>query len=249
MKTYKDFIANYIIRIPELQRDYVQGSGKDPKKAKKRDRFIKSLLKALKEGSQIDLDFIYGSSNTSIIKKRREGENSQNSNSAVSEDILKTYFVPIDGQQRLTTLALLGWILSRMSGYDKKEDFNGVREMVYSVRTSTETFVMHLLRCPMPDLDKDAPKISTWLKTVPDWFAKSWETDPSIAAMLDILDVLHEKLTEDSASIPEMARNFFEEPLINFEDLDMEEYNLTEDLYVKMNARGKHLTDFENWKA
>lgn len=249
MKTYKDFIANYIIRIPELQRDYVQGSGKDPKKAKKRDRFIKSLLKALKEGSQIDLDFIYGSSNTSTIKKRKIGEFPQNGNSDESEEILITYFVPIDGQQRLTTLALLGWLLSRMSGYDKKEDFNGVREMVYSVRTSTETFVMNLLKSPMPDLDKETPRISTWLKTVPDWFAKSWETDPSIEAMLDLLDVLYEKLTEDSASISEMARNFFEKPLINFEDLDMEEYNLTEDLYVKMNARGKHLTDFENWKA
>lgn len=249
MKTYNDFIANYIIRIPELQRDYVQGSGKDPKKAKKRDRFIKSLLKAIKEGSQIDLDFIYGSSYTSTIKKRKEGESPKNGNSDESEDILKTYFVPIDGQQRLTTLALLGWLLSRMSGYDKKEDFKGVREMVYSVRTSTESFVMNLLKSPMPDLDKETPLISTWLKTVPDWFAKSWETDPSIEAMLDLLDVLHEKLTEDSASISEMARNFFEKPLINFEDLDMEEYNLTEDLYVKMNARGKHLTDFENWKA
>jgi hypothetical protein len=31
--------------------------------------------------------------------------------------------------------------------------------------------------------------------------------------------------------------------------LDLKEFNLSDDLYIKMNARGKPLTDFENFKA
>ena len=37
--------------------------------------------------------------------------------------------------------------------------------------------------------------------------------------------------------------------LLNFYILPLNHFNLTEDLYVKMNARGKQLTDFENFKA
>ena len=36
---------------------------------------------------------------------------------------------------------------------------------------------------------------------------------------------------------------------ITFDLLDMKEYALTDGLYIKMNARGKELTNFEHWKA
>jgi len=46
-----------------------------------------------------------------------------------------------------------------------------------------------------------------------------------------------------------MAETFFNDSPFEFESLDMENLDLNDDLYVKMNARGKLLTPFENWKA
>ncbi len=40
-----------------------------------------------------------------------------------------------------------------------------------------------------------------------------------------------------------------ESPIITMLYLDLEEFKLTDDLYIKMNARGKQLTPFENFKA
>ena len=49
--------------------------------------------------------------------------------------------------------------------------------------------------------------------------------------------------------IEDMADTFFNDSPFEFENLDMENLDLNDDLYVKMNARGKLLTPFENWKA
>jgi hypothetical protein len=40
-----------------------------------------------------------------------------------------------------------------------------------------------------------------------------------------------------------------EKDVITFRFLDLDHFELTDELYVKMNARGKHLSDFENFKA
>jgi hypothetical protein len=39
------------------------------------------------------------------------------------------------------------------------------------------------------------------------------------------------------------------EPVVSFKFLNLEEFELSDELYLKMNARGKALTDFENFKA
>jgi len=39
-----------------------------------------------------------------------------------------------------------------------------------------------------------------------------------------------------------------ERPAITFELLPLEHFGLTDDLYIKMNARGKPLTSFETFK-
>lgn len=245
MISYTEFISNYIINIPSLQRDYIQGSNKDPKNVKKRDRFIKFLIDSLKNGKPIDLEFIYGSS-----KKSKEIHEIQTADGIIEEkEEEKTYFIPIDGQQRLTTLALLGWLLSRMTGYPNPDNLIKLKEMRYSVRTSTQAFVNNLLTTNMPVIDADVTSISEWIKKVAEWFVKKWEYDPSIMAMLDLLDELYQRLSEEKSFLPAMSKNFFTENIISFEELDMDKYELDEDLYVKMNARGKHLTDFENWKA
>ena len=81
--------------------------------------------------------------------------------------------------------------------------------------------------------------------------AERWLRDPSVNAMLDLLasaDAMLKK-EEFAPHINVMAERFFNDSPLTFELLDMESYDLTEDLYIKMNARGKHLSEFENWKA
>ena len=62
-----------------------------------------------------------------------------------------------------------------------------------------------------------------------------------------MLDAIHEKFNH--------CENFFEKlvhetsPIITFQFIDLPNFGLTDDLYIKMNARGKQLTDFENFKA
>ena len=89
--TFIEFIQNYSIRIPLIQRDYVQGREyTDKKKLEKRQEFIRLLMDALKDGKVYHVDFIYGSP----VQNQKSGSG-------------KSFFIPLDGQQRLTTLYLI----------------------------------------------------------------------------------------------------------------------------------------------
>ena len=84
MKTMTLFglLDDYSILIPHLQRNYVHG--RDDTHAKEiREHFVKSLNECCTNGTEMNLDVIYG-----IWDKER------------------TVLIPIDGQQRLTTLWL-----------------------------------------------------------------------------------------------------------------------------------------------
>ena len=61
--TFMEFVKEYSIRIPLIQRDYVQGHDfTDKHKLEKRQEFIHLLMNALKSGHAYHVDFIYGSS-------------------------------------------------------------------------------------------------------------------------------------------------------------------------------------------
>ena len=75
------------ISIPIIQRDYAQGR-KTEEITRVRERFLDSLYEALKD-SPIILDFVYGDVNKDGV------------------------MIPLDGQQRLTTLFLLHWYAAK----------------------------------------------------------------------------------------------------------------------------------------
>ena len=210
------------VAIPMIQRDYVQGADIN---FEKRDKFVRSIFDSLcnDECQEYELDFIYGSSDSD----KEEG-----------------FFQPIDGQQRLTTLALMAWTLNNLTS-GKYTD--RLPELTYYTRPSTEQFLHHLkaYRIELP-----YTSVSEHLTIVPGWFARNWKQDPSIRAMLEMLDKLDELLRKEYADRLELiAERFFTDSPIAFELLDMKALNLGDDLYIKMNARGKMLTAFENWKA
>lgn len=228
---YMKFSKNRVVAIPVIQRDYVQGADRN---RSKRDEFLTNLMGSLQsEDAFVNLDFIYGT------KRVKEG--------GVAGTDMES--LPVDGQQRLTTLYLLAWLLAQR-GLNQAQRPELPR-LEYRTRPATQQFVDKLRAHALPeDLDLSAARaVSLHLTTEPDWFAEDWKDDPSVTAMLQMLDAMNSMLNQVPAALPDMARRFFHANPVRFEFLDMEEYKLDEDLYLKMNARGKPLTNFENWKA
>lgn len=221
LHNFADIVSANKIVIPKIQRDYVQGSDTQQEK---RDEFLAVLLEHLATGTEYHLDFIYGTGGSD------QGE-----------------FLPLDGQQRLTTLFLVYWVLSQRAGksyIDSKDFFS------YQTRRSSELFCQKLITEQI-DLDslKDNMSISGYIKKESAWYLKQWETDPTIQAMLDMIDAV-----DTAINVPEynslwdsMCKNTI--TLLKFDCLNMKDYHLSDSLYVKMNERGKQLTTFENWKA
>jgi len=228
----------YEILIPIIQRDYAQGRNTNKNI---RNDFINALKDYLKEGKpNRDLDFIYGS---------------------LFKDDNTTRFVPLDGQQRLTTLFLLHWYLSI-----KEKKIDSFREMfgkpqngdhwkskfTYETRTSATEFCDELVSANIniEDINPDDDDISSLSKIIKNqqWYFRSWRNDPTIQGMIVMLDALHELFKNEDSPFYELLIDSVN-PIITFQFLKLEEFGLTDDLYIKMNARGKPLTSFENFKA
>lgn len=76
------------------------------------------------------------------------------------------------------------------------------------------------------------------------WFPLDWENDPTISSMLvmlDEIDNVFKNVTNLWYKLKEKCIKFYFLPIKNM--------GLTDDLYIKMNSRGKPLTLFEHFKA
>jgi hypothetical protein len=215
------------VEIPIIQRDYAQGRT-DNKTNKIRKDFFDVLfdfinIKIKDPNAQIELDFIYGFN---------EGD-----------EKVSTEFVPIDGQQRLTTLWLLYWFVGTKENIAMK-DMLFLSNFVYETRHSTTQFCKELISYSANF------KYSSIGKEIKDqsWYFETWDYDPSIQAMLVVLDDIENRydqigLTNVWHYIGNNSCPFY------FYKLDMKKVGLTDDLYIKMNSRGKPLTEFEYFKA
>lgn len=206
------------IEIPILQREYAQGRASAKHT---RERFVEHLTEVLKNNTPIELDFVYGA--------ERDG-----------------VFVPLDGQQRLTTLWLLHWLLAAKEG--RIEEVSRVlRKFVYESRPAALTFCENLLT--LTDVPQEAwPHIDQYLTDLP-WFADSWHQDASVAGMVEMLRTLASQtaLLSEQVTLDQLWRA--EPPIISFYFLNIENFGMTDELYIRMNARGEQLTDFEHFKS
>lgn len=150
---------------------------------------------------------------------------------------------PLDGQQRLTTLFLLHWYLAlRLGILTPKLAWT---KFDYATRPSARLFCERIVKHPAP---ADTADLKAWIADQP-WFQHLWIHDPTIQAMLTMIgaiehafhDVDNEKawtrLTDTTA------------PAVWFHVLPIEEAGEGDELYIKMNSRGRPLTQFENFKA
>lgn len=223
--TFWKLLNEFAIEIPLIQRDYAQGR-EGAKATQIREKFVTDLVTTLFKSESKDLDFVYGSTTTGK-------------------------FVPLDGQQRLSTLFLLHWYLASASNNletvtdnDSETIRNILTRFSYETRISSRDFCRALVTQPIAESDNEV--LSEKIKECP-WFFRSWAKDPTIKSMLVMLDAIEKHCkTHDSA---QLWTNLIAENSVTFQFLNLADFQLTDELYIKMNARGKALTDFENFKA
>ena len=146
---------------------------------------------------------------------------------------------PLDGQQRLTTLFLLHWYAA------KKEDINSIdydflRRFSYETRYSARDFTQRLIDYTPIFEGGLAEEIIDQ-----SWFPLDWKKDSTISSMLVVLDDIANKFK----NVPSMWSKLTNNKAISFYFLPIRDMGLTDELYIKMNSRGRPLTQFEHFKA
>ncbi|MEN9301786.1 MAG: hypothetical protein RL264_215 [Bacteroidota bacterium] len=146
---------------------------------------------------------------------------------------------PLDGQQRLTSLFLLHWFVAVKENKLNDELKNLLTNFTYETRTSSREFCIDLINKGIiynPEQNVSELIIDS------SWFFLSWKRDQTIKSMLTMLDDIQQTF-QDETEVWDKLNN------ISFHYIELQNFGLSDDLYIKMNARGKHLTDFENFKA
>ncbi|MBQ7912204.1 MAG: DUF262 domain-containing protein [Clostridia bacterium] len=224
MQTMKGRISTFwrlynekAIYIPKIQRDYVQGR-KSVQVISNRGEFVTQLINALENETPLMLNFIYG-------------YNDENR------------FVPIDGQQRLTTLYLLHIYLAKVSG---KSDQLKDQNFIYDTRYTTKTFFEKLIGWDQNEWNVETIKDMSW-------YSADWDNDQSIHSCCSMLQEIHQQMKGKTSDVYEqyfrMLTSETECP-ITFMLCDISDgVDKPNQLYIRMNARGKQLTALENFKA
>ncbi len=257
--SFAELISKKIIEIPMIQRDFAQGRP-DKKTSDIRDSFINAISESLRTNSPLLLDFVYGST------------------------VDEVRFIPLDGQQRLTTLFLLHWYLLSKDKMELLQQIvaeNTISKFTYQTRISSKDFCNALVnnsQQALKSFKKDEIKVyedilthyqtdpkdfemvellSSKIKSIKlskvimdqPWFNWGWRKDPTVKGMLVMLDEIDERfgLNEDNDN-----NELFDRLLngsITFNLLPLEKFSLTDELYVKMNSRGKELSQFDILKS
>lgn len=217
------------VEIPIIQRDYAQGRATEDKV---RNDFLEALKNPLISDNPIELDFIYGSEENYILQ-------------------------PLDGQQRLTTLFLLHWFIANKEGkLDEAKD--RLLKFTYETRASSREFCQELVSKSIDyknllSINEEESitiknQLSETIKNA-SWFVISWKNDPTISAMLIMLDAIQAKFKDSSDAWRKLIEIEENKRPITFLYIKLENFGLSDDLYIKMNTRGKALTPFENFKS
>lgn len=199
------------IIIPRLQRDYVQGNQRD-----KIEPFIDFLLAGLESEAGVDLNYVYGI---------EEGNS----------------FIPIDGQQRMTTLWLLRLYLIACVNAASKAKKAMPQSLLYLTREYAHDFCQALTKHADTLL---TPQLE-WKDIVRQpWFVDAWRHDTTVKGCLSTLELIHQKMKNRDAST--LLNGFDEKIRFAIKTLGRD---INDDVYIKMNGRGIPLTEYENLKS
>ncbi|WEV52235.1 DUF262 domain-containing protein [Bifidobacterium sp. ESL0704] len=237
--SFWQLIQYHAIRIPAIQRDYVYGQ---PSASSVRSGILDEVATHLEDNTRLSLNFIYG-----------EIEDNP-------EDRDVPICKPLDGQQRLTTLYFIYWnslvhvhaahpevniteatdTLSRFS-YDTRQTAKDFFELITQQRTIDD--IAEWMQNP----DGNECSHLSQLIREKHWFRPDFSYDPTIISALVVLDEIQERpILSEYRSWRLLTES---DCPIRFEWLDIKDIGNGDDLYIKMNARGKQLSVFDNFKA
>ncbi|SEP23143.1 MULTISPECIES: DUF262 domain-containing protein [unclassified Paenibacillus] len=216
IQTFLELLDKYQVEVPIIQRDYAQGR-QDTHVKTVRSTLLNDMRAAiLGETPPLDLNFVYG---------KVEGEK----------------FIPIDGQQRLTTLFLL-YLFAFRNDSTKTPVLNKFR---YETRITSREFLKALTNNRAAIFEPKA-KPSSEIEDS-EWFVSGWIHDPTIQSVLVMLD----EIQVTFGNVEHLAEKLLDVEVkpLTFKFFDMQKLGMEDSLYIKLNARGKPLTEFENFKA
>ncbi|WP_209404204.1 DUF262 domain-containing protein [Pseudozobellia sp. WGM2] len=262
--TFWKIIEQCRIEIPIIQRDYTYGR---KTAATIKEKIVKDIFNALeKEDSFLHLDFIYGKlvgkENLSAFERNKtnikallktiqsyalelEVAIDYNLVEQTKEEAVKITFIPLDGQQRLTTLFLVHWYLVQ---YLKlKDELNSLNKFSYATRVGAKDFCQ-LITTTLFDFSKSEMLASELISNNENYYS-DWIKDPTVISMLSVIDEIDKVFKGSESRFDNYWVSLTENNKITFDFFDLDDFELTDELYIKMNARGKKLTNFENFKA
>lgn len=214
------------IKIPKIQRDYVQGIDSD-RISSIRKNLIEGMVGAVKGGEPLDLNYIYG-----VVEEKE--------------------FIPLDGQQRLTTLFLFHWYIALKA--KELSDFSC--KLSYEQRDSAREFCEEINGIGREIKDIPEAPISDKIESNSKFYSE-WINDPTVEGMLNTLCTIEKVINGSNNFDFEEAwkRLTGENAPISFFFLDLNssfgvDKKIDPDkLFIKMNSRGLNLSAFENFKA
>ncbi|MCM3132879.1 DUF262 domain-containing protein [Paenibacillus polysaccharolyticus] len=232
-------LGEYNICIPAIQRDYVQGLDEVSIKYK-RLRMIQDVKESLQSRKKLSLNIVYG-------LHEDEGDN--------------IIFYPIDGQQRLTFLYLLHWYLALNSAEGEFAHFCDLKSFSYETRNYANEFFSFLRIKENKDMwlnmfESCGRNKLTLLEQIKlkAWFKSQWLTDTTVVS---VINVFSDFIDNSETKIDILrAQEFYDQlktgSLICFDFLSevaKDAENTASTNYIRLNARGKQLDEFENVKA
>ena len=158
----------------------------------------------------------------------------------------KGMFVPIDGQQRLITL----WLLHLYCAAKSHSEFN-VR-LQFMSREFANDFSEKLsenLAGLLNKMKDDKTELLDKIIVNQSWFISSWQRNETVRGMLNTLSYIQRKCS--GIDVNDLWKQLNSENChITFSFLNMgDEQGLDDDIYIKMNGRGRPLSVFENLKS
>ena len=202
------------IYIPRIQRDYAQGRNNEEARV-----IRENILDDISSGRPLSWGIIFG---VSEMKVTEDGTS-------------KKCFIPIDGQQRLTTL----YILNLYGAKHHKIDFEYLQNFNYETRNASRDFIEALVQ--NWNGDKSVPSLKEHIVNQ-GWFLNYWLLDPTVDAVLNMIVSIDSRFYNKKDVFKNLDR-------ISFEFLDLRSLDLNETLYLKMNSRGRKLSQFDKIKS
>ena len=258
--SFYQLISKYQIEIPIIQRDYAQGRN-NPKAADVRKSLVDNMIKAVKEDKPLFFDFVYGRvDNNKFIPF--DGQQRLTTLFLFHKYVFEKCQSDSDCNHKdnCSCRSILGRFsyATRQSSREfceKLVENNIIPDDKYKTQLR-ETFIAELKK----EVDEKEKKADEFIKSIDNWiyrfvtnqpwFYPDWEKDPTIMGMLTMLDEIHCQMRNetDFKTFAEKLTSGCNCP-ITFHFVDMGEHKLSDETYVNMNARGKTLTPFENFKA